>query len=104
MPPFLPFPKDVEGECKRAARYLYKVAQPAEFQGVVSKVSEKATIPPNILKDAKGIAVFKVLKGGFIWSGRMGAGLAVAKLPDGRWSVGSSLGRGRGRRDAECRS
>lgn len=40
-------------------------------------------IPPNILGDAKGLAIFTVLKAGFLFSGRAGSGIVVARLPDG---------------------
>lgn len=33
-----------------------------------------------------------VIKAGFIWSGRTGTGLVVAKLPDGSWSAPSAIG------------
>ncbi|KXS18229.1 DUF500-domain-containing protein [Gonapodya prolifera JEL478] len=88
----LPVPKDVGGEAKRAAKYLAKVAQVGEWTGVATKVSEKIQIPPSIISNAKGLAVFKVLKGGFIWSGRIGSGLCVARLPDGSWSAPAVFG------------
>ncbi|KAJ3342082.1 hypothetical protein HDU93_003296 [Gonapodya sp. JEL0774] len=88
----LPVPKDVGGEAKRAAKYLAKVAQVGEWSGVANKVSDKIAIPPSIINNAKGLAIFKVLKGGFIWSGRIGSGLAVARLPDGSWSAPAVFG------------
>lgn len=36
-------------------------------------------IPPNILANAKGLAIFTVLKAGFLFSGRAGSGLVVAR-------------------------
>jgi lipid-binding SYLF domain-containing protein len=36
-------------------------------------------IPPGILADAKGLAIFTVLKAGFLFSGRAGSGLVVAR-------------------------
>jgi hypothetical protein len=41
-------------------------------------------IPVSVIKEAKGLAIFTVLKAGFLWSGRAGSGIVVAKLPDGR--------------------
>jgi len=51
-------------------------------------------IPPSVLSNAKGLAVITVLKvrswtdvsnakAGFLFSGRVGSGLVVARLPDG---------------------
>jgi len=50
-------------------------------------------IPGEILRNAKGLAIFKVLKGGFIFSGRVGRGIVIAKTPDG-WSAPSAIGLG----------
>lgn len=48
-------------------------------------------IPPHILKNAKGLAVITVLKAGFLFSGRAGSGVIVARLPDGLWSPPSAI-------------
>lgn len=36
-------------------------------------------IPPSILEKAQGLAIFTVLKAGFLFSGRAGSGLVVAR-------------------------
>jgi lipid-binding SYLF domain-containing protein len=36
-------------------------------------------IPANILENAQGLAIYSVLKAGFLFSGRMGGGLVVAR-------------------------
>lgn len=36
-------------------------------------------IDPHILADAKGLAIFTVLKAGFLFSGRAGSGLVIAR-------------------------
>lgn len=36
-------------------------------------------IPVSVIKQAKGLAIFTVLKAGFLWSGRAGSGIVVAK-------------------------
>lgn len=48
-------------------------------------------IPPLVLKNAKGLAVITVLKAGFLFSGRAGSGVIVARLPDGLWSPPSAI-------------
>ncbi|KAL3656855.1 hypothetical protein V7S43_018198 [Phytophthora oleae] len=58
------------------------------FQGVVKDQS----IPLPLLTHAKGIAFLTVIKMGFVFTGRMGTGLVVARLPDGRWSAPSAIG------------
>lgn len=49
-------------------------------------------IPPDVLKRAKGLAIITVLKAGFLFSGRAGSGVIVARLPDGTWSAPSGIG------------
>lgn len=48
-------------------------------------------IPPHVLKNARGLAVITVLKAGFLFSGRAGSGVVVARLPDGSWSPPSAI-------------
>lgn len=48
-------------------------------------------IPPDILQNAKGLAIITVLKAGFLFSGRAGSGVIVARLPDGSWSPPSAI-------------
>ena len=42
--------------------------------GIVDKV-----IPESVLQNAQGLAIFTVLKAGFLFSGRAGSGLVVAR-------------------------
>jgi lipid-binding SYLF domain-containing protein len=39
----------------------------------------------------KGLAVFTILKAGFVFSGKAGTGLVIARLPDGSWSAPSCI-------------
>ncbi|KAJ3145129.1 hypothetical protein HDU89_007546 [Geranomyces variabilis] len=55
---------------------------------------DSALIPPRVIANAKGIAVITILKAGFLWSGRAGSGIVVAKLPDGKWSAPSAISAG----------
>lgn len=43
------------------------------------------------MKNAKGLAIITVLKAGFLFSGRAGSGVIVARLPDGSWSPPSAI-------------
>jgi SH3 domain-containing YSC84-like protein 1 len=56
------------------------------------EIPEKS-IPPAVLKQAKGLAILTVTKAGFIVSGRGGAGVVVARLGKG-WSGPSAIGTG----------
>lgn len=49
-------------------------------------------IPRQVLEDAKGFAIYSVVKAGFVLSARAGSGIVIARLPDGNWSAPSAIG------------
>lgn len=51
-------------------------------------------IPKEVLRNARGLAVFSVIKAGFVWSGKAGTGVVIARLPDGSWSAPSCIATG----------
>jgi lipid-binding SYLF domain-containing protein len=51
------------------------------------------SIPREVLRDARGLAVMTVIKAGFIFSGRGGSGVVVARTGKG-WSGPSAIGTG----------
>lgn len=48
------------------------------------------SIPPEVLRDARGLAVMTVVKAGFIFSGRGGTGIVMARTRKG-WSGPSAI-------------
>ena len=74
-----PLPKGMPAECNKAARILTSFIK---GNGKPMDKIDRDVIPPKVLQNAKGVAVISVLKAGFLWSGRMGSGLVVARLPD----------------------
>lgn len=64
-----------------------------KFRRLRGSDSERS-IPTRIMKDAKGLAIITVIKGGLIFSGRGGQGVVVARLPNGKWSGPSFVGFG----------
>ncbi|KAG0369346.1 hypothetical protein BGX24_002463 [Mortierella sp. AD032] len=83
-----PLPKDLAGECKRASKILNAFVDPIAAKGVDN------IIPTDILSKAQGLAIFTVVKAGFLFSGRAGSGIVVARLDDGTWSAPSAIGTG----------
>lgn len=81
-----PLPTDLAGEIKKASKTLRKFLHPGVGQG------PDKVIPQDLLNKAKGLAILTVVKAGFVWSGRAGAGIVVARLPDGSWSAPSAIG------------
>jgi lipid-binding SYLF domain-containing protein len=50
-------------------------------------------VPPSIIRHAKGLAILSVVKAGFIFSGKAGEGVVVARTAKG-WSGPSFIGTG----------
>ncbi|EKV16350.1 Src homology-3 domain [Penicillium digitatum] len=80
-----PLPASMASECKKAAKILTSFVDPKQSFG------PDKVIPPEILANAKGLAVLTVLKAGFLGSGRFGSGIVVARLGDGSWSAPSAI-------------
>ncbi|KAI8328511.1 hypothetical protein BC941DRAFT_444823 [Chlamydoabsidia padenii] len=78
-----PLPSSLSNECKKAAKILNSFIDPGQGMDKM--------IPANILENAQGLAIYSVLKAGFLFSGRMGGGLVVARLPDNSWSAPSCI-------------
>jgi SH3 domain-containing YSC84-like protein 1 len=51
-------------------------------------------IPRTVLRQARGLAVLTVVKAGFIFSGKAGHGVVVARVDHNRWSGPSFIGTG----------
>ena len=81
------------------------VASPVSAEGLQDEVDQAATIierfqavpeqaiPAAVLKDAKGVAIMTVIKAGFVFSGRGGKGVVMARTKNG-WSGPSAIGTG----------
>ncbi|KAK6465278.1 hypothetical protein DFJ63DRAFT_321609 [Scheffersomyces coipomensis] len=80
-----PIPRSLKNESKKAAKVLASFIKPNQVAGA------DQVIPPHVLKNAKGLAIITVLKAGFLFSGRAGSGVIVARLPDGTWSPPSAI-------------
>ncbi|THH20580.1 hypothetical protein EW146_g792 [Bondarzewia mesenterica] len=77
------------GEADKAAKILESfLADPDRPESALN------SIPKAVLQRARGLAVFQVLKAGFVFSGKAGSGLVLARLPDGSWSAPSCIATG----------
>ncbi|KAL7753545.1 hypothetical protein RI367_001320 [Sorochytrium milnesiophthora] len=84
-----PIPQDFAQECRKCAKILTSFSK----TGIPGKgLPTDQFIPNDILNRAKGVAILTVIKAGFVWAGRAGSGLALARLPDGSWSAPSAIG------------
>lgn len=75
-------------ECKKAGKILASFVDPRQAFG------PDKIIPPEVLANAKGLAILTVIKAGFLGSARFGSGLVVARLADGSWSAPSAIATG----------
>lgn len=81
-------PSSMASECKKCGKILASFVDPRQAFG------PEKVIPPQILANAKGLAIITVLKAGFLGSARYGNGIVVARLADGSWSAPSAIGLG----------
>ncbi|CCK71945.1 Ysc84p KNAG_0I01580 [Huiozyma naganishii CBS 8797] len=81
-----PIPRSLSSEASKAAKVLASFVKPNQVLG------QDQVIPPSVLKEAKGLAIITVLKAGFLFSGRAGSGVIVARLDDRSWSAPSAIG------------
>lgn len=80
-----PVPQSLNQECKKAAKILTSFVKPNQM------IRYEEVIPPHVLQNAYGLCILTVLRAGFLFSGRAGSGLIVARLPDGTWSPPSGV-------------
>lgn len=80
-----PVPRSLGKESKKAASILASFIKPNQVLG------QEVVIPPEVLANAQGLAILTVLKAGFLFSGRAGSGVIVARLSDGGWSAPSAI-------------
>ncbi|KAJ3549286.1 hypothetical protein NMY22_g938 [Coprinellus aureogranulatus] len=80
-----PLPQPLAKECAKAAK-IFKSFVDSGNNGL------DGVIPRSILEQAKGFAIFTIVKAGFIFSARAGSGVVIAKLDDGTWSAPSAIG------------
>ncbi|KAF9475639.1 DUF500-domain-containing protein [Pholiota conissans] len=80
-----PLPQPLPKECEKAARI---------FQSFVDSGNNglDGVIPRAILENAKGFAIFTIVKAGFVLSARAGSGIVIARLDNGTWSAPSAIG------------
>jgi len=83
-----PLPSSMASECKKCGNILASFVDPRQAFG------PDKIIPPQILANAKGLAILTVIKAGFLGSARYGNGVVVARLADGTWSAPSAIGTG----------
>ncbi|KAF2194008.1 DUF500-domain-containing protein [Zopfia rhizophila CBS 207.26] len=81
-----PLPSSMRSECQKTGKILASFVDPRQAFG------PDKIIPPQILANAKGLAILTVFKAGFLGTARFGSGVVVARLADGSWSAPTAIG------------
>ncbi|RMX65639.1 hypothetical protein KXD40_004481 [Peronospora effusa] len=84
MPLHMPYHSTMEKEIVKAAGILDSCFR--------STISADSAIPAELIRNAAGLAFLTVVKAGFVWTGKMGTGVVMARLADGSWSPPSGIG------------
>lgn len=77
----------MKGQIHKAYKVMLKLIDPKYYK-------EDKKIPISLIKKAKGLVFVTVVRAGFMFSGSVGAGIIICRLPNGEWSGPSSLGVG----------
>lgn len=70
---------------------IYKAANTLQSFMEIGRLKPDRAIPDMILKGAKGLAMFTVIKVGLMVTYKVGTGLVIAKRLDGSWSAPSAI-------------
>ncbi|KAF2277863.1 DUF500-domain-containing protein [Westerdykella ornata] len=93
------WPTTLDKESDKAARILrsfckdgfYVEEETPNTDGPKSKQKVVKKIPPEVIKNAKGLAVFTVMRTGLWVSGAGGSGILIGRKEDGTWSPPSGI-------------
>ncbi|CAN6444659.1 unnamed protein product [Victoria cruziana] len=70
---------------------IYKATNTIRGYCKVGSLKPEKSIPDNILKHAKGLAILTVVKVGVVVTYKVGTGLVIARREDGSWSPPSAI-------------
>jgi lipid-binding SYLF domain-containing protein len=74
---------NLDDEITKASFTLHNIMETLEVEEVFS---------PELVDSCAGIAFLTMARGGLMFSGRIGTGLVIARMPNGDWSAPSALG------------
>ncbi|KAI9677785.1 MAG: hypothetical protein M1822_008097 [Bathelium mastoideum] len=91
------WPTSLDKESDKAARILRSfcidgfMAEQGGRHGNEKKHKSLDRIPPEVIQNCKGLAIFTVMRAGLHWSGAGGSGIIISKMPNGQWSPPSGI-------------
>lgn len=93
------WPTTLDKESEKAARILrsfckdgfYTEEEGSSTDGPNAKQRVLKSIPTEVIKNAKGLAIFTTMRTGFWFSGAGGSGILIGRKDDGTWSPPSGI-------------
>jgi lipid-binding SYLF domain-containing protein len=93
------WPTTLDKECDKAARILrsfckdgFQVDNPSTVPEVSKQVHGTIRrLPEEVIRNAKGLAIFTIMRTGLWVNGAGGSGVLISKLPSGSWSPPSAI-------------
>jgi len=93
------WPTSIDKEADKAARILRSFCKDGIYTDEVHQTDDGPKqkqrvlkkIPAEVIRNAKGLAIFTTMRSGLWFSGAGGSGLVIARLPDGTWSPPSGI-------------
>ncbi|RZC85332.1 hypothetical protein C5167_041517 [Papaver somniferum] len=70
---------------------IYKSCNTLKSYCQAARLKPERSMPPAVLKGAKGLAILTVAKAGMLLTYKIGTGLVVARRVDGSWSAPSAI-------------
>ncbi|KAK5127885.1 hypothetical protein LTR85_005002 [Meristemomyces frigidus] len=91
------WPTSLDKESDKAASILRSfcidgfMAEQGGKRGHEKKAKSLDHIPPEVIRNCRGLAIFTVMRTGLHWSGAGGSGIIVSRMPNGQWSPPSGI-------------
>ncbi|GAB7353160.1 hypothetical protein MBLNU459_g3693t1 [Dothideomycetes sp. NU459] len=93
------WPTTLDKESDKAARILRSFCKDGFYEDEKTKTADGPTarqrvlkkIPPEVIRNAKGLAIFTTMRSGLWISGAGGSGVLVGRTADGSWSPPSGI-------------
>ncbi|EON67103.1 hypothetical protein W97_06356 [Coniosporium apollinis CBS 100218] len=93
------WPTTLDKESDKAARILQSFCRDGFYQEDTLKTADAPKskqkvlqkVPPEVIYNAKGLAIFTTMRTGLWVSGAGGSGVLIARKPDGSWSPPSGI-------------
>lgn len=84
-------PSTMDKECDKAANILLSFCEDGAQSQTPTRSRALLKIPPSVLKNAAGLAIFTAARAGLQFSASTGSGILIARRDDGSWGAPSGI-------------